>query len=350
MADLILTVGGVSYAWIDSWAQLPDTASRRLGWAHHGIAVTGNGDIVTFHPGDSTVMAFAADGSLLRSWSAPVMDAHGITVVADGAAEYLWIADPGAKRDPAIGYQYEPGPRRGQVLKFETSGTPLLGLARPPVDVYRSGTWSPTSVAVFEERHGGTGDVWVADGYGESQVHRYAKDGQYLSSLTGAEGRAGRFDCPHSVFVDTRKTDPELYIADRTNRRIQVYDLDGRFKRAFGQDFLTSPSAIAVSGDLMIVAELYGRLAIIDRDDRLLGYVGSHPVIAVSADAAATELPGWPNRLGPGGGPVRPADLAPGAFNSPHGVAVDGRGDLYVVEWMIGGRYTKLVRTTATSG
>ena len=346
MGDVVHTVGGVAYAWVDSWARLPDEPSRRLGWAHHGVAVSREGDVVTFHPGDSRVLVFAADGRLLRSWDAPVLDAHGITLTAEGSVEHLWIADPGAKRDPGIGYQYAPGPRRGQVLKFHMDGVPALTLARPPGDLYRRGTYSPTSVAVFEERLGGTGGVWVADGYGESHVHRYAKDGAYLGSITGTEGSAGRFNCPHAVFIDTRRDDPELYIADRTNRRIQVYDLDGRFKRTFGQEFLTSPSAFVVSGDALIVAELYGRLTVLDRDDRLVGHLGSHPVIAPAADTVPTRLPGWPNRLGPGGGPVRPPDLAPGVFNSPHGVAVDQRGDLYVVEWMIGGRYTKLVRTS----
>jgi len=344
-----LSVGRVTYAWVDAWAEIPDSAGRRNGWAHHGVAVSQSGEVITFHPGDATVLVFATDGTLRRSWEAPVMEAHGMALAMDGSVEHLWIADPGAKRDPRLGYGYAPGPRRGQVRKFDLSGAPVLSLARPPSEVYRTGTWSPTSVTVFEEHRGGTGDIWVGDGYGESQVQRYARDGEYLGSITGDEGRAGRFDCPHGVLIDTRRAEPELYIADRTNRRIQVYDTSGRFKRTFGHEFLTSPSAFAVSGDFLIVAELFGRLTVLDGDDRLVGYLGSHPVIAPAADAAGTHLPGWPNRLGPDGAPVRPGDLEPGVFNSPHGVAVDGAGNLYVVEWMIGGRYTRLVRLDASA-
>ena len=85
-----------------------------------------------------------------------------------------------------------------------------------------------------------------------------------MSTLSGDEG-AGRFSCPHAVFIDRRgaKT-PEVYIADRSNKRVQVYGLDGRFHRSFGEGFLNSPSGFAQWGDLLVVAELYGRLAALD--------------------------------------------------------------------------------------
>jgi hypothetical protein len=136
--------------------------------------------------------------------------------------------------------------------------------------------------------------------------------------------------------VDSRKDVPELYIADRTNRRIQVYDLEGNFKRTFGADFLTSPSAFAVDADRLLVAELRARVTIIDASDRLVGYLGENESVCA--------VEGWPNIKDSSGQPVRPTHLAPGKFNSPHGIAVDRRGDIYVVEWLIGGRYTKLRR------
>jgi hypothetical protein len=189
-------------------------------------------------------------------------------------------------------------------------------------------------VTVFQQGQGGNDDIWIADGYGQNLVHRYSKEGDYLGSINGSEGTAGAFSCPHAVFVDTRKDVPELYIADRTNRRIQVYDLEGTFKRSFGADFLTSPSAFAVAGDRMFVAELRARVTILDASDRLVGYLGENEAVCA--------VEGWPNMKDSRGQTVRPGHLAPGKFNSPHGIAVDSRGDVYVVEWLIGGRYTKL--------
>ena len=98
-------------------------------------------------------------------------------------------------------------------------------------------------MAVVEARHGGNGDIWVADGYGQYLVHRYSADGTYIQTLSGEEG-AGRFNCPHAVFIDRRHAQPEVWVADRGNGRIQVYSLDGSFLRVVGQGWLISPSAL----------------------------------------------------------------------------------------------------------
>ena len=151
----------------------------------------------------------------------------------EGDAEYLWIADTGAKRRPEYGYGYAPGAGKvsGQVVKMTMDGRVVLRIGEPDLPIYREGKYSPTSVAVYEERWGGNGDIWVADGYGQDRVYRYSrftKNGEYVDSIGGSEGGAGGFRCPHGIWIDLRKPDPELYIADRTNRRIQVYDLEGK--------------------------------------------------------------------------------------------------------------------------
>jgi hypothetical protein len=175
--------------------------------------------------------------------------------------------------------------------------------------------------------------VWVADGYGQSLVHHFDSDGDYLGSISGAEGTAGPFNCPHAVFVDRRKSEPELYVADRGNARIQVYGLDGRFHRSFGTDYLNSPSGFATLGDKLVVAELFAQLTVVDTDDAFLGYIG--------ADPTARERPGWPNAVDSGGATTQPSVQA-GKFNSPHGIATDCDGAIYVSEWLVGGRLIKL--------
>jgi hypothetical protein len=97
------------------------------------------------------------------------------------------------------------------------------------------------------------------------------------------------------VFIDRRKEAPELYIADRVNTRVLVYDLDGRYLRTFGEQFLNSPSDFAQWGELLVVAELYSRLAVLDPEDNLLGYIGADP--DPDAEQGWPTSPGWPNAL-----------------------------------------------------
>lgn len=330
--------GENAYEWVDDWADIPESDSSRMGWAHPGIVVTESGNVITCHPGDPNVMTFDGDGNLLGSWQGEFADAHGITLVNEDGTEFLWIADNGSKRSHLHGYEYPPGAgdASGQALKTTLDGDVVMRLGTPPHSVYESMRYSPTGVAVNEKRHGGNGDIWVGDGYGAGYVHRFTEDGDYVGSINGDEG-AGRYDCPHGIFIDRRKSEPELYVADRANARVQVYDLEGGFKRVFGTDFLTTPSAFVTHGNLMVIAELRARLTITDLNDKLVTYLGQNEQVC--------EVEGWPNNTGDQGQIVPTALLETGKFNSPHGLAVDADGNLYVAEWLIGGRVTKLNRS-----
>jgi hypothetical protein len=213
-------------------------------------------------------------------------------------------------------------------VKTTLQGETVLSLPFPNLDRYDDPKYAPTWVSVFEERFGGNGDVWVADGYGAAYVHRYDRNGNYLSSLDGTTG-AGRFRHPHGLHVDTRKNDPELYIADRMNRRIQVYDAEGTFKRLVPDAVDTSACAFISHGEFTLIPEApyRARLTILDPDDRVVATLGEN-------DQACTR-PGFPNDR---------ALVEPGRFVTPHSVAVDAAGSIYVVEWITGGRITKLAK------
>lgn len=294
--------------------------------------------MISFHQVDKTLLRFDNQGNLKESHQTDLTEAHGITLVKEGDTEHLWVADNGKKRLAENGYEYPGGDIQvvGQVVKMTLDAEPLTKLATPPLEIYDKGDYSPTWVAVNEERHGGNGDVWVADGYGQSHVHRYTAGGDYMSSINGEEGSAGAFNQPHAIFIDRRKSEPELYVGDRSNDRVQVYDTEGRFKRAFGSDFLVTPTGFVTHGETMVIAELRARMAVVDIDDNLVTYLGANQDVA--------EFDGWPNNLDDQGSPMRTKLLEDGRFNSPHGMTVDADGNIYVAEWLIGGRYIKLKR------
>jgi hypothetical protein len=89
-------------------------------------------------------------------------------------------------------------------------------------------------------------------------------------------------------------------------------------------------------GQLIVVEFLPPRLCILDSDDRLVAFIGE--------DAMAPQRERWPNEVTAVGELTRPRLLAAGRFNSPHAVAVDRGGNIYVTEWLIGGRTIKLQR------
>jgi hypothetical protein len=335
------------------WADLSAVPEAAGSWAHNGIVATGAGDLIGFHAGQ--LVTLDRNGQARRSVSTGLTEGHGITLVREGDEEFLWVSDPGFVFKVGLddgdeewapvfgkGVQVVSGPPR--VVKMTLEGEIVselpIPLREPEGPPGMMGDYCPCGATVDERRLGGSGDIWVADGYGSSLVHRFDKQGILRLTLTGEEG-GGRFLCPHAVFIDRRRQKtPELYIADRENSRVQVYDLNGSYVRTFGTAFLNSPSGFAVSGDLLVIAELYSRLAVFDVEDDFVGYVGA-------SDIARNGIgwpvrPGWPNALSDDERVALAHLPVPNVFNSPHSLATDEDGNLFVSEWLIGGRYTKL--------
>jgi hypothetical protein len=326
MADqpVIVGLGSLRFAWRE-WD------ARALGdaveWTHPGLAVLEDGSVTVFDQSRRELVRLDPDGVTIARMPVAARCAHGLTATAEGR---LWVADIGIRvrvEDGVVIREEEPG----QVIAVGRDGSTLTILPRPDHPAYADGPYVPTSVAVAEIGHGGTGDVWVADGYGQALVHRFASDGRHLLTLDGEEG-GGRFARAHCVFIDRRGPEPRVLVTDRSNHRIGVYDLDGGFIRLLGVGELRMPSAFAVAGDLLVVAELWSRMAVYDPDDRFIGYLGE-------GDAVWTEE-GWPNVQD--GSRVARRMVRPGGFNAPHGLDAGPGGRLYVAEWSLGGRIVEL--------
>jgi len=306
------TVDAQTYTWQADWAKLP----KMTGHAHHGFTWSSNGYLVSAHATDPEVLILSPDGELQRSFATPVGENHGLTLAEENGEEVLWIADN----------------VKGQFLTVTMQGEVIRRFERDHFGIGEDDRFSPTAVAWDPIND----QVWVTDGYGSGRVFRLGgPDFAVDLTITGEDG-LGRFNCPHWIYIDTRSGTPRLYVADRGNDRVQIYSVDGEFQRGIDEGLIT-PSVFGAFDDILVIGELKARVVLLDKDDNILGSIGTghHHV----------EKPGWPNRQDADGNKIPPQDDIPvGEFNSPHGMAVDPQGNIYVSEWLLGDRYTKLVR------
>ena len=273
-----------------------------VDWAHPAIELR-DGVLWVTHPNGHTL-----EGSNGERIETDLLELHYL--------RWPWAVDTGSKRF-ADGAGFETVRRRGRVVRLDD------GFELP--DPYPDGRkYSPTAVAVDAR-----GAIWVADGYGQSLVHRYV-DGTIDLTLDG-------FDTPHSVVADGEA----LFVCDRAHGVIKEYDLDGRFRRELGRGVVVTPTDLVVRGDELVLTDFTAaRVTVLTRDGELVDHLG--------AGSRSPDEDAWPNARDAGGNLVRPP-LEPGVLNSPHTLAVDSGGDVYVTEWLIGGRVTKLARYRAGS-
>jgi hypothetical protein len=306
------------------WARVSTGYDGGTGWLHSGIAVLGDGDLLVAHPEGRHLVRIPPSGESVRVHT-DLTEMHCLVVAAAADGDVVvWAADNGHRfvHDTTT---YGEIREAGRVVELALDGTIVRELADPK----GIGPWSPTSVAPVDAGDPDS-DVWVADGYGQSLVHLFAVDGTLMLTLDGsASGRP--FDCPHGILIRTVGRERILYVADRSNRRIVLFGLDGTYLRTIGADALDSPSSMVDYDGYLVVAELFGALAIFDGDD-YVGHIGSTGRDHTVAD--------WPNRTDESGRTVAPR-VVNGTFNSPHGITAHD-GALYVTEWMIGGRVIAL--------
>jgi sugar lactone lactonase YvrE len=275
------------------WARMPDGA--RLADVP-GVEVDAHDCVYAFTRGESPVVVFDRDGTVLRRWGrGPFVDPHGIRVAPDGS---LWLTDDG---DHTI--------RRctidGDVLQtIGTPGEPAAFMSGRPFN-------KPNNIAF-----GCDDDIFVVDGYGNAHVHRMSLDGELIATWGGSGADPGEFYIPHDIRCDA---DGFVYVADRENHRIQVFDAGGRVQAVWQR--LHRPAGIALAG-----AGASRRVYVAELGPMFRNQVPFAPNLG----ARVTVLDGDGEVLARHGAPE--VGTAADRFVAPHGIAVDSHGDVYVGE------------------
>jgi hypothetical protein len=209
------------------------------------------------------------------------------------------------------------------------AGVYAAGEDTAPADVWGRDRFMPTNFAFLDD-----GGFLVADGYGAYCVHQYDKDANYVSTFGGPSTSAkedGLFNTPHGIWIDHRPGgEPSIVVADRANGRLQWFSLTGEHQQTL--DGFRLPANVDTHGEVLLVPDLEARVTLLD---------GQNNVIAQLGDDAA-----WHDQVMADNRRMRtqPDRWQAGRFIHPHDACFDAEGNIFVAEWVDGGRITKLRR------
>jgi peptidylglycine monooxygenase len=243
------------------------------------VAVDSRDRVYFYQRKDPPILVFDSEGNFLDAWGeGRLRDAHGICI---GPDDHVYVCN----RD------------EHEVLKLTREGKISLVLGQRGRPSLQAPFNHPADVAIS-----GGGQIYVADGYGNSAVHRFSAEGKHLGSW-GAPGAArGQFTTPHGIWVDAQD---RVFVADRENDRVQIFSPEGDYYEEWGD--LYHPMDIYIDGS--------GVVYVTDQIPRVTMYAPNGQMVS------------------------RGKPVEYGA----HGLYGDSKGNLYMAEVRLN-RVSKLVR------
>ena len=216
------------------WGYLPE------GW-HYGeatsVASDSKDNIYIFNRGSHPMIVLSQNGDFIRSWGEGMFsNPHGIAIGPDDSVYCVDNGDHTVRKFTSDGRL---------LLTLGTAGEPSAPMSGKPFN-------RPTHVAIEPD----TGNFYVADGYTNASVHKYSPDGKLLFSWGESGTGPGQFNIVHNITVDSKGW---VYIADRENHRIQVFDSTGKFETQMVN--LSRAAAVCIDNgsgeELMYIGEYF---------------------------------------------------------------------------------------------
>jgi hypothetical protein len=301
--------GEWTYRVVSGWGTLP--VGTTFGGTHGAIAQDKAGNLYVSTQSHTGVLVYASDGRLLQQIATPYPEVHSMVFAIEGGEEHIYATVQ--KGNPQENWLF---------LKMKTDGTVVLKITAPPEAGFKApNEWRITAALPTPD-----GSIFIANGYGDSRIFRFDKNGNYKASYSEKGSGDGQLNCSHGLAIDTRYDQPLLLVCDRENRRLCHFDFDGRYVRTITQH-LRRPCQVSFHGDYALVSELEGRVTILDRDNVPVAFIGDNPQ---ESQWAKYELD--------------PDAVNAAVFSAAHGCFIDSGANIFVSDWNETGRVTKLAR------
>ncbi len=294
------------YSAVEKWLK-PAPDMQTIGQAHGDVAVASNGDVyVSVGGARGGVQVFDKTGKYLRNVPNAPADFHGFVIHKEKAGEFIYGARLGGQ----------------SILKMQLDGRIVLSIAGStiPPELVRMRNGKPnlrlTNVDVAPD-----GRIFAVDGYSTDVIHIFDAKGKYLDSFGGKAAPFGFRTC-HKIAIDGRFDPPRILCCDRENRRVVHLSIDGKVLNVVKE--MKRPAAVAVHGDWAAIAEIEGRVSLLDKAGKTVLQLGAN---SVKAQTATNK--------------VKPADWRTGILTAPHGLDFDSDGNLFVTEYNVYGRVVR---------
>lgn len=329
-SDGPITVGEGAYRYevLHHWAQLPDKYSWQTT---HNVAVDAEGLLYVIHEGREnlkdhpSIFVFDAAGKFVRAFGNQFQGGgHGLEVRTEGKEQFLYVT----------AYQmiksFAKLTLKGEVVweKRAPMDSKLypVGEDTAPKKRWGADAFMPTNFAFLPD-----GGFFLADGYGSFRIHRYDKDGNWLSMFGERGNGPGQFNTPHGVWMDNRPgREASVVVADRANKRLQWFTLEGKHLKTL--DGFILPANVDALGDVLLVPDLSARITLLGKDDKVIAHLGED-----DAWRAQVLKDGMKLRRSAKG-----EEWVAGKFLHPHDACFDPAGNIFVAEWVDTGRISKL--------
>lgn len=300
--------GAWQYEAVPHWGELPD--GKIIGPTHGGVVIDDEtGLIYVSTDSELSVLVYQPDGKLLRTIAPECRGFHAMAIRKEEGKTVIYGAQLNGNKPPQ------------RVCKIDLEGKILLEIPNATTGEI-PGTWKGlTAVTVAPD-----GSIFAATGYGANIVHKFDASGKLLKSF-GKKGTEEKdFNTPHGLAIDSRFGEPRLLVADRAKNRLVHFDLEGNWIGVHASN-LRLPCTVSILGDAVAVAELKARVTILDKTGTPVAFLGDNP-----------DQGQWANFKVPA------TQMKLGIFTAPHGLSFDKAGNLYVQDWNVTGRVTKLTK------